>query len=232
MTSCPPDTACAAATNTPRCTALCWPTGPRPGSAPTYRYVGSTAKTRDGWDSLGDLGWFDEEGYLYLADRRVDMFTVGGRNVYPAEIENALAEAKARGDDFNAGTFSNTKPLRDGTLTDADRESMLMYLFGEQPPVAPKILKPLASTTGKSGRSSRAARANAVPLSSGITSSVSKRSKRCSSPKATHEPRVKPTMPEGVASLTWSRTDFVPLRSMPADSVKLLRPVWPGLRDV
>ncbi len=65
---------------------------PRPGSRPTYRYIGSTAKQRDGWDSLGDLGWFDEEGYLYLADRRVDMFTVGGRNVYPAEIENALAE--------------------------------------------------------------------------------------------------------------------------------------------
>ena len=64
---------------------------PHPGSAPTYRYVGSTAKTRDGWDSLGDLGWFDSDGYLYLADRRVDMFTVGGRNVYPAEIENALS---------------------------------------------------------------------------------------------------------------------------------------------
>jgi bile acid-coenzyme A ligase len=68
---------------------------PRPSSAPTYRYIGSTAKTRDGWDSLGDLGWFDEDGYLYLCDRRVDMFTVGGRNVYPAEIENALAEHPA-----------------------------------------------------------------------------------------------------------------------------------------
>ncbi len=64
---------------------------PNPGSAPTYRYIGSTARSRDGWDSLGDLGWFDEDGYLYLADRRVDMFTVGGRNVYPAEIENALS---------------------------------------------------------------------------------------------------------------------------------------------
>jgi bile acid-coenzyme A ligase len=68
---------------------------PDPGSGPTYRYIGSTAKSRDGWDSLGDLGWFDDEGYLYLADRRVDMFTVGGRNVYPAEIENALAEHPA-----------------------------------------------------------------------------------------------------------------------------------------
>jgi bile acid-coenzyme A ligase len=68
---------------------------PDVGSGPTYRYIGSTAKSRDGWDSLGDLGWFDDEGYLYLADRRVDMFTVGGRNVYPAEIENALAEHPA-----------------------------------------------------------------------------------------------------------------------------------------
>jgi bile acid-coenzyme A ligase len=62
-----------------------------PGSVPTYRYIGTTAKSRDGWDSLGDLGHFDEDGFLYLSDRRVDMFTVGGRNVYPAEIENALS---------------------------------------------------------------------------------------------------------------------------------------------
>lgn len=64
---------------------------PSPGSPPTYRYVGVTAKSRDGWDSLGDLGYFDEDGFLYLSDRRVDMFTVGGRNVYPAEIEGALS---------------------------------------------------------------------------------------------------------------------------------------------
>jgi bile acid-coenzyme A ligase len=64
---------------------------PSPGSAPTYRYVGATATNRDGWDSLGDLGYFDADGFLYLSDRRVDMFTVGGRNVYPAEIEGALS---------------------------------------------------------------------------------------------------------------------------------------------
>ncbi|MDY6996635.1 MAG: AMP-binding protein [Actinomycetota bacterium] len=68
---------------------------PAPGGRPTYRYIGSAAKSRDGWDSLGDLGWyldFGGERYFYLNDRRVDMFTVGGRNVYPAEIESALAE--------------------------------------------------------------------------------------------------------------------------------------------
>jgi bile acid-coenzyme A ligase len=64
---------------------------PSPGSAPTYRYIGAEAKNRDGWDSLGDLGYFDTDGFLYLNDRRVDMFTVGGRNVYPAEIESALS---------------------------------------------------------------------------------------------------------------------------------------------
>jgi bile acid-coenzyme A ligase len=64
---------------------------PPSGSAPTYRYIGATAKSRDGWDSLGDMGYFDSDGFLYLSDRRVDMFTVGGRNVYPAEIESALS---------------------------------------------------------------------------------------------------------------------------------------------
>ena len=60
---------------------------------PTYRYVGAEARTlHDGWESIGDIGWFDDEGYLYLADRRTDMILVGGANVYPAEIEAALDE--------------------------------------------------------------------------------------------------------------------------------------------
>jgi bile acid-coenzyme A ligase len=67
-----------------------------PGSPATYRYLGATPKTLpDGWESLGDLGWFDEDGYLYLADRRADMILVGGSNVYPAEIEAALEEHPA-----------------------------------------------------------------------------------------------------------------------------------------
>jgi bile acid-coenzyme A ligase len=67
-----------------------------PGMPETYKYVGATAKTTaDGWESLGDLGSFDAEGYLYLADRRTDMILVGGSNVYPAEIESALQEHPA-----------------------------------------------------------------------------------------------------------------------------------------
>ena len=59
----------------------------------SYRYVGATARVINGdWESIGDIGWFDEDGYLYLADRRTDMILVGGANVYPAEIEAALEE--------------------------------------------------------------------------------------------------------------------------------------------
>lgn len=60
---------------------------------PTYRYVGANAKSRPGsWESLGDMGWKDEEGYIYLSDRQTDMILVGGSNVYPAEVEAALDE--------------------------------------------------------------------------------------------------------------------------------------------
>jgi bile acid-coenzyme A ligase len=60
--------------------------------SPTYRYIGAEAETRDGWDCLGDLGWMDTDGYLYLADRRSDMVLVGGANIYPAEVEAAISE--------------------------------------------------------------------------------------------------------------------------------------------
>jgi bile acid-coenzyme A ligase len=58
----------------------------------TYRYIGATATARNGWETLGDLGYFDEDQYLYLADRKTDMILVGGSNVYPAEVEAALVE--------------------------------------------------------------------------------------------------------------------------------------------
>lgn len=45
----------------------------------------------DDWLRTGDMGRFDADGYLYIADRKKDMFISGGENVYPAEIENCLA---------------------------------------------------------------------------------------------------------------------------------------------
>lgn len=58
-------------------------------------YEGAPEKTAemtlpDGRFTVGDVGWLDEDGYLFLADRRVDLILVGGSNVYPAEIEGVL----------------------------------------------------------------------------------------------------------------------------------------------
>ena len=66
------------------------------GASPTYRYVGAEPhRIADGWESLGDMGWFDSDGYLFLGDRKGDMILSGGANIYPAEIESALAEHPA-----------------------------------------------------------------------------------------------------------------------------------------
>src|SRR4051794_10831284 len=63
---------------------------------PSYRYVGAEARTREGgWESLGDMGWVDEDGYLYLGDRMQDMVLSGGAHIYPAQIEGALQEHPA-----------------------------------------------------------------------------------------------------------------------------------------
>ncbi len=63
---------------------------PDTGPGSTYHYLGATPKNRDGWESLGDMGWMDGEGYVYLTDRHTDMILSGGANVYPAEVEAAL----------------------------------------------------------------------------------------------------------------------------------------------
>jgi long-chain acyl-CoA synthetase len=50
---------------------------------------------RDGWLHTGDLGYQDEEGYLFIVDRKKDLIIRGGFNVYPRDVEDALLEHPA-----------------------------------------------------------------------------------------------------------------------------------------
>src|SRR5207247_1763604 len=65
---------------------------PNDGAGSTYHYLGAQPKRRaDGWESLGDIGRLDAEGYLYLGDRLADMILRGGANIYPAAVEAAVS---------------------------------------------------------------------------------------------------------------------------------------------
>jgi long-chain acyl-CoA synthetase len=61
-----------------------------------FEYLGEPGKTADahrqaGMFTLGDIGFLDDDGYLFLSDRKIDMIISGGVNIYPAEIEGVLA---------------------------------------------------------------------------------------------------------------------------------------------
>ncbi|MGM0585135.1 MAG: acyl-CoA synthetase [Pseudomonadota bacterium] len=63
--------------------------------APVFEYHNDPQKTaesrnRHGWSTLGDVGYVDEDGYLFLTDRKSFMIVSGGVNIYPAEVENLL----------------------------------------------------------------------------------------------------------------------------------------------
>ena len=70
----------------------------RQGGPPEYH--GDAAKTNasrlpDGRFTVGDLGYMDADGFIYLVDRRVDLILSGGSNIYPAEIEGVISEHPA-----------------------------------------------------------------------------------------------------------------------------------------
>lgn len=65
-------------------------------SAERFHYIGAAQRLDGGGRlSLGDLGYVDADGYLFLADRRTDLVIRGGANIYPAEVEAALDEHPA-----------------------------------------------------------------------------------------------------------------------------------------
>jgi long-chain acyl-CoA synthetase len=68
-----------------------------PLNRPGFEYHKDAQKTRDsfndkGWSTVGDMGYLDPDGYLFLTDRRTFMIVSGGVNIYPQEAENLLID--------------------------------------------------------------------------------------------------------------------------------------------
>jgi bile acid-coenzyme A ligase len=147
-----------------------WMRGPE-GAPKSYRYVGATARAdADGWETLGDVGRLDEDGYLYLADRDTDMILVGGSNVYPAEVEAALSEHPAVADvcviglpDDDLGSvphaiISENEAVTDDELRNHLRDRLSPYKI---PRTFERVDGPLRDDAGKVRRS--ALRADRLP---------------------------------------------------------------------
>jgi bile acid-coenzyme A ligase len=129
----------------------------------SYRYVGASARRRpDGWESLGDMGAKDADGYIYLSDRDTDMILVAGANVYPAEVEAALDEHphvrsscviglpdEEYGNAVHA-IVQTAAPLTGGELDEFLRERLVRY---KRPRTYEFVAEPLRGDDGKVRRS-------------------------------------------------------------------------------
>jgi long-chain acyl-CoA synthetase len=109
-----------------------------------FEYKGDKKKTeesrREGFFTVGDIGYLNEDGYLFLCDRKSDMIISGGVNIYPAEIENVLlthpkvADAAAFGvpnEDWGEEVKSVIEPAPDVSPSDALAEEILAFCRGK-----------------------------------------------------------------------------------------------------
>jgi long-chain acyl-CoA synthetase len=100
----------------------------------------ASAHRSDGFGTLGDVGHLDEDGYLFLSDRRIDMVVSGGVNIYPAEVEGVLAAHPAVADvavfgipdDEMGESVHAAVALRRGVVWDRETESALDRWCREQ----------------------------------------------------------------------------------------------------
>ncbi len=133
---------------------------PHTGPGSTYHYLGSTPRRMGEWESAGDLGWVDQEGYLYLSDRRNDLIISGGANIYPAEVEAALeahpgvrtsAVIGLPDEDWGARVHAIVQPIEGATLTESE---LLEFVAGrltrfKQPKSIEFTREPLRDEAGK-----------------------------------------------------------------------------------
>ena len=108
--------------------------------AADFEYKDDRAKTqenrREGFFTVGDIGYLNEESYLFLCDRKADMIISGGVNIYPAEIENTLLTHPKVGDaavfgiphdDWGEEVKAVVEPIDGVAPDDALREDIFSY---------------------------------------------------------------------------------------------------------
>lgn len=137
---------------------------PDAGRNSTYHYLGADARTRGEWESLGDLGLQDEEGFLYLSDRRLDLIIRGGINIYPAEVEAALDAHPAvvssaviglPDADLGETVHAIIQAAPGAAITDAELRAFLADRLGyhKRPKTFEFVATPLRDEAGKVRRS-------------------------------------------------------------------------------
>ena len=105
---------------------------------PDFTYNGLDDKRqeigRDGMVTVGDVGYLDEDGYLFLCDRKKDMVISGGVNIYPAEIENVLIDMPAVHDcavfgipdeEFGEALCAFVEPVKGAQVSEGEIRSYL-----------------------------------------------------------------------------------------------------------
>jgi acyl-CoA synthetase (AMP-forming)/AMP-acid ligase II len=116
-----------------------------------FKYLGDDEKTRQSrhpdhpdWSMLGDIGYVDEDGYLFLTDRKSYMIISGGVNIYPQEIENLLishpkvADAAVIGvphPEMGEAVQAVVQPLDWADANDAFAEALIAYCLEHLSPV-------------------------------------------------------------------------------------------------
>ncbi|GHF52698.1 long-chain acyl-CoA synthetase [Amycolatopsis bartoniae] len=124
-----------------------------------YQRPEATAEAfRGGWFHTGDLAYADEDGYLYIVDRKKDLIIRGGYNVYPREIEEVLYEHPAVGEaavigrpDAKLGeevvaVVSTTAEITPDELVEYCRERLAAYKYPREVRIVPELPK---GPTGK-----------------------------------------------------------------------------------
>ncbi len=135
------------------------------GSPPTYHYVGAVPRARGDWESLGDMGHMDPDGYVYLADRRADVLEIGGPRCSPRtsraawrrtrRFDRVPAISLPSPDGPDGDEQVHAIVQLDGEVTDAELTDFLARRLAphELPASYERVTEALRDEAGKSRRS-------------------------------------------------------------------------------